>query len=70
MHHPDSLARPAFIFERAQLGPRRKASDDSNDARWSFTNIAPNSFRWLGELSTDGETVWQLRAEFKCRCKS
>jgi hypothetical protein len=45
-------------------------SDDGNDTRWSFTDITPDSFRWLGELSTDGGTTWQLRAEFECRRKS
>jgi hypothetical protein len=34
--------------------------------RWSFTNITPNSFRWLGERSVDGES-WQLQAEFLAR---
>jgi len=49
-----------------QLG----SSDDGNDTRWSFTDITPDTFRWLGELSTDGGTTWQLRAEFTCRRKS
>jgi hypothetical protein len=34
--------------------------------RWSFTDIAPNSFRWLGERSGDHEN-WKLQAEFLAR---
>jgi len=45
-------------------------SDDGNDTRWSFADITPDSFRWLGEVSTDGGTTWRLRAEFRCRRKS
>jgi len=51
--------------EIVQLGK----SGDGNDTRWSFTDITPDSFRWLGEFSIDGGTIWQLRAEFKCRRK-
>ena len=42
-------------------------ADDGTDTRWSFTDIAANSFRWVGEFSTDGAASWQLLAEFKCR---
>jgi hypothetical protein len=32
--------------------------------RWIFTEITPNSFRWIGEaLESDGKT-WKLEAEF------
>ena len=35
--------------------------------RWSFTEITPNSFRWIGEaLEPDGKT-WRLEAEFHGR---
>lgn len=35
--------------------------------RWSFTDIAPNGFRWIGEaLEPDGKT-WRLEAEFHAR---
>jgi hypothetical protein len=34
--------------------------------RWSFTDITPNSFRWLGERSVDREN-WRLQAEFLAR---
>jgi hypothetical protein len=35
--------------------------------RWSFKDITPTSFRWLGEyLESDGKT-WRLQAEFRAR---
>jgi hypothetical protein len=56
----------AYGADIVQLGK----SDDGNDTRWSFTDITPDWFRWLGEFSTDGGATWRLRAEFKCRRKS
>ncbi|MND00978.1 hypothetical protein D3C83_197780 [compost metagenome] len=35
--------------------------------RWSFIDIAPDSFRWLGERSFDDGKSWQLQAEFGVR---
>ena len=35
--------------------------------RWSFTEIAPDSFRWLGERSLNGGATWQLQADFRAR---
>jgi len=35
--------------------------------RWTFTEITPDSFRWLGELlEPDGKT-WKLAGEFRAR---
>jgi hypothetical protein len=34
--------------------------------RWSFTDITPNSFCWLGERSDDREN-WQVQAKFLAR---
>jgi hypothetical protein len=34
--------------------------------RWSFTEITPNSFRWLGEASPDG-MAWTLLADFRAK---
>jgi hypothetical protein len=35
--------------------------------RWSFTEITPDSFRWLGEaLQPDGKT-WKLEGEFRAK---
>lgn len=35
--------------------------------RWSFTEITPRSFRWLGERSLDGGANWHLQADFRAR---
>ena len=35
--------------------------------RWIFQEITPDSFRWTGELSTDGGQTWRLSAEFALR---
>jgi len=43
-----------------QLGTR----PDGKLARWSFSEITPNSFRWRGEVSADNGASWRLNAEF------
>lgn len=35
--------------------------------RWTFTNIAADKFRWLGERSTDDGATWWLQSEFHVR---
>jgi hypothetical protein len=32
--------------------------------RWTFTDITPDGFRWLGETSADDGASWRLDAEF------
>jgi len=40
---------------------------DGTPIRWIFTDITPDSFRWVGEaLDADGKT-WELEAEFQAR---
>jgi hypothetical protein len=41
--------------------------EDGAAIRWSFTEIEPNAFRWLGEGSRDGGASWQLQADFRAR---
>lgn len=49
--------------EIVQLGTR----PDGTTTRWRFTEIAADSFRWLGEsLQPDGRT-WLLEGEFRAR---
>jgi len=46
----------------------QEGKDDSGTAvRWSFTEITPDSFRWLGERSPDGGETWRLQVEFFAR---
>jgi hypothetical protein len=35
--------------------------------RWTFTQIKPDSFLWLGERSQDEGKSWQLQAQFRAR---
>ncbi len=62
---------PLRQFYTRQIGRARSRDivQEGSDAtgtptRWTFTDITPNSFRWLGERSEDnGRTYW-LQAEF------
>ena len=33
--------------------------------RWTFTDIAPGSFRWVGERSADGGKTWTLQSDYR-----
>ena len=35
--------------------------------RWSFTEIEPGSFRWIGERSSNGGATWRRQVEFLAR---
>jgi hypothetical protein len=61
--------------QRADLIGRRSGSDivqigsrgDGTPIRWRFTDIAADSFRWIGEsLQPDGDT-WKLEGDFRAR---
>ena len=43
------------------------SNNEGAAVRWSFTDITPNSFRWLGERSPDRGATWQLQSEFLAR---
>lgn len=65
---------PLKQFYTRQIGRARGndiVQDGVNDAgaavRWSFTEITPDSFRWLGQRSSDDGATWQLQAEFLAR---
>jgi hypothetical protein len=43
-------------------------TNDAGEAlRWTFTDITPDSFTWIGERSQDGEATWHLQAEFRAK---
>jgi hypothetical protein len=35
--------------------------------RWTFTEIMPDSFRWVGERSADGGKTWTLQSDYRAR---
>jgi hypothetical protein len=41
--------------------------DDGTAIRWSFVDVAADSFTWRGEVSPDGGRTWNVDAEFFCR---
>jgi hypothetical protein len=59
---------------RRQIGRARgndivqEGTDETGaPVRWSFTEITPDSFRWLGERSSDGGASFRLLVEFLAR---
>ena len=40
---------------------------DGTPIRWRFTELTPDSFRWLGEALNDDGATWKLEAEFRAR---
>ncbi|HLZ65407.1 MAG TPA: hypothetical protein VKQ29_04205 [Aliidongia sp.] len=65
---------PVRQFYSRQIGRARGpdivqlgTTDAGVPVRWSFSEITPNSFRWLGERSLDSEATWQTQAEFRAR---
>jgi hypothetical protein len=65
---------PATQFYARQIG-RARGEDIVQEGklengavlRWSFTRIKPQSFHWLGEVSTDGGITWRLQVEVLAR---
>ena len=59
-HREDQIGRWSGS-DIVQMGTRA----DGTQTRWTFTEITPDSFHWLGEaLSPDGRT-WVLEGEFR-----
>jgi hypothetical protein len=65
---------PATRFCARQIGRARGADivqegrlENGALLRWSFTEIKPESFRWLGEVSADGGANWRLQVEVRAR---
>jgi len=65
---------PATQFYATQIG-RREGDQIVQQGtlpsgamlRWRFTEIEPDSFRWLGEVSGDGGKSWRLQVEVFAR---
>jgi hypothetical protein len=61
-HHEEQIGRRSGK-DVVQIGVRA----DGAPTRWTFTEIAADSFHWLGEsLGSDGKT-WTLEGEFRAR---
>jgi hypothetical protein len=65
---------PATNAYRQQIGRGRGAdivqlgtSENGAQSRWSFIEITPASFRWLGESSSDEGATWMLIVEVRAR---
>jgi len=61
-HHEEQIGRRSGK-DVVQIGVR----PDGTPTRWTFTEITPGSFHWLGEsLGPDGK-AWKLEGEFRGR---
>ena len=61
-HHEEQVGRwngPDILQE----GTR----PDGTRTRWTFTEITPSSFHWLGEALYPGKSAWTVEAEFLAR---
>ena len=65
---------PVTQFYAQQIGRREGADivqigDLPNGARmrWSFTEIRPDSFHWIGDVSNDGGATWTVQVEIFAR---
>jgi len=65
---------PARMLHARQIGRARGADivqegrhESGALMRWSFTDIKPDSFHWLGEVSADGGASWRLQVEVLAR---
>ena len=70
-------SNPAGDHYEEQIG--RKSGDDivqigkrqgGTSTRWSFTEITPGSFHWLGEAFYPNAEAWTLEGEFRASRKS
>lgn len=66
--NPVSGARNDLIGRRQGADIVQEGTNASGrKIRWSFKDVTPTSFRWIGEsLEPDGKT-WRLEAEFRAR---
>jgi len=55
-------ARGKDIVQEGDIDPVDGGTTGAK-SRWSFTEITPTSFHWLGERSNDGGATWKLLSE-------
>jgi hypothetical protein len=65
---------PAGDHHEDQLGNREEQNiiqlglrPNGDKTRWSFTEITPDSFHWLGESLGMGSATWRVEGEFRAR---
>ncbi len=61
-HHEDQIGKWSGQ-DVVQIGTR----PDGTQTRWTFTEIMPNSFRWLGEALPQNGKTWNLEGEFRAK---
>ena len=61
-HHEDQIGRRVGK-DVVQIGVR----PDGTPTRWSFTEIRPDSFHWLGESLEGNGKDWKLEGEFRAK---
>jgi hypothetical protein len=61
-HHEDQIGRWKNK-DVVQLGTR----EDGTKTRWTFTEITPASFHWLGEALEPHAKMWKVLGEFRGR---
>jgi hypothetical protein len=61
-HHEDQIGRWSG-HDIVQLGTR----PDGTQTRWTFTEITPDSFHWLGEALNPNGRTWKLEGEFRAK---
>jgi hypothetical protein len=67
---------PATRFFAEQIGRaegpdivQRGEGPGGTEMRWRFTEIEPDSFLWIGEVSADGGATWRVQVEVRAtRC--
>jgi catechol 2,3-dioxygenase-like lactoylglutathione lyase family enzyme len=63
--------RPYFTRQIGRTNGKDIVQEGRNDAgqltKWSFTDIAADSFRWVGERSLDDGATWQRQAVYLAR---
>jgi hypothetical protein len=61
-HYEEQVGRKSGD-DIVQIGKR----PDGTSTRWSFTEITPDSFHWLGEALYPNANTWTLEGEFRAK---